>query len=158
MWSGTLTFGLVSVRVDMFPANRAERGALRMLSPDGVPLKRTYYSQESGRDLNDNQMIRGYEIDREKYVVITDEELAKLAPEKSRDIDLRRFVDKNDIPPIYYERGYYLTPGGETEKAYRLLAKTMEDAGRVGIGTFVMRGKEYLVAITLKTGFFERRP
>ena len=123
-----------------------------MLSPDGVPLNRRYYSQETGRDLDDERMIRGYETAKGKYVIVTDEELEKLAPEKSRDIDLRRFVDEQAIPPIYFERGYYLTPGGDTEKAYRLLAKTMEDSGRVGVGSFVMRGKEYLVAIMAENG------
>jgi DNA end-binding protein Ku len=152
LWSGTITFGLVSVPVEMYPANRSDRAPLRMLSSDGVPLSRRYYSQESGKDLDDDQMIRGYEIEKGKYVEVTDEELEKLAPEKSRDIDLRRFVDEQAIPPIYFERGYYLTPGGETEKAYRLLAKIMEDSERVGIGTFVMRGKEYLVAIAAENG------
>jgi len=152
LWSGTITFGLVSVPVEMYPANRSDRAPLRMLSSDGVPLSRRYYSQESGKDLDDEQMIRGYEIGKGKYVEVTDEELEKLAPEKSRDIDLRRFVDEQAIPPIYFERGYYLTPGGETEKAYRLLAKIMEDSERIGIGTFVMRGKEYLVAITAENG------
>jgi len=136
----------------MYPANRSDRAPLRMLSSDGVPLSRRYYSQESGKDLDDDQMVRGYEIEKGKYVEVTDEELEKLAPEKSRDIDLRRFVDEQAIPPIYFERGYYLTPGGETEKAYRLLAKIMEDSERVGIGTFVMRGKEYLVAIAAENG------
>jgi len=152
LWSGTITFGLVSVPVNMYPANQSDRAPLRMLSPDGVPLSRRYYSQESGRDLDDDQMIRGYEIEKGKYVIVTDEELEKLAPEKSRDIDLRRFVDEQTIPPIYFERGYYLTPGGGTEKAYRLLAKIMEDRKRLGIGTFVMRGKEYLVAIAAENG------
>jgi DNA end-binding protein Ku len=123
-----------------------------MLSPEGVPLNRRYYAEETGRDLDDDQMIRGYETEKGKYVVVTDEELEKLAPEKSRDIDLRRFVDQNEIPPMYFERGYYLTPARGTEKAYRLLAKIMEESGRVGIGTFVMRGKEYLVAITSENG------
>lgn len=152
LWSGTITFGLVSVPVNMYPANRADRASLRMLSPDGVPLSRRYYSQETGRDLDDDEMIRGYEFEKGKYVVVTDEELERLAPHKSRDIDMRRFVDSQAIPPIYFERGYYLTPGGETEKAYRLLAKTMEETRRLGIGTFVMRGKEYLVAITAENG------
>ena len=132
----------------MYPAYRRERAPLRMLSPEGVPLNRRYYSQETGRDLDDEQMVRGYETDKGKYVIVTDEELEKLAPEKSRDIDLRLFVDQQTIPPIYFERAYYLTPARDTEKAYRLLAKTMEETKRVGIGTFVMRGKEYLVAIT----------
>ena len=123
-----------------------------MLSPDGVPLNRRYYSPETGRDLDDDKMTRGYEIEKGEYVVVTDDELEKLAPKKSRDIDMRRFVDEKTIPPLYFERAYFLTPGGETEKAYRLLAKTMEDSGRAGIGTFVMRGKEYLVAITAENG------
>ena len=152
LWSGTITFGLVSVPVEMYPANQSDHAPLRMLSPDGVPLSRRYYSEESGRDLDDEQMIRGYETEKGKYVIVTDEELEKLAPEKSRDIDMRRFVDEQTIAPIYFERGYYLTPGGGTEKAYRLLAKTMEDSKRVGIGTFVMRGKEYLVAIAAENG------
>jgi DNA end-binding protein Ku len=140
------------VPVNLFPAVQSDRSPMRMLSSDGVPLRRRYYSETSGRDLDDDEMIRGYEIDKGKYVVVTDEELEKLAPEKSRDIDLRRFVGKDSIPPIYFERGYFLTPGGDTEKAYRLLARTMEDSGRVGIGTFVMRGKEYLVAILSESG------
>jgi len=116
LWSGTITFGLVSVPVDMYPANRSDRAPLRMLSPDGVPLSRRYYSRESGRDLDDDQMIRGYEIEKGKYIVVTDDELEKLAPRKSRDIDLRRFVDEQAIPPIYFERGYYLTPGAEASR------------------------------------------
>jgi DNA end-binding protein Ku len=152
LWSGTITFGLASVPVEMYPANRGDHISLRMLSPDGVPLNRRYYSQETGRDLDDDQMIRGYEIEKGEYVIVTDDELEKLAPQKSRDIDMRRFVDEKTIPPLYFERAYFLAPGGGTEKAYRLLARTMEDTGRAGIGTFVMRGKEYLVAITAENG------
>lgn len=123
-----------------------------MLGPNGVPLSRRYFSQETGKDLDDNQMVRGYEIEKEKYVLVTDEELERLAPEKTRDIDLRRFVDRDAIPPIYFERSYFLTPGRDTQKAYRLLAETMESSGRAGIGSFVMRGKEYLVAILSENG------
>ncbi|MFY9570426.1 MAG: Ku protein, partial [Blastocatellia bacterium] len=151
-WSGTITFGLVSVPVDLYPANRSDGGSLRMLGPNGMPLARRYYSPETGRDLDDDQMVRGYPVSKKKYVVVTDEELERLAPEKTRDIDLRRFVEKDKIPPIYFERGYFLTPGRDTQKAYRLLAETMEDLGRVGIGSFVMRGTEYLVAILSENG------
>lgn len=123
-----------------------------MLGPEGTPLSRRYYSQKSGRDLKDEDMIRGYETDKGKYVIVTDEELARLAPEKSRDIDLRKFVEQDSIPPLYFERSYFLTPAGNTQKAYNLLAKTMEELKRVGIATFVMRGKEYLVAILAENG------
>ena len=152
MWSGTITFGLVSVPVNMYPAVRRERAPLRMLSADGVPLRRRYYSGETGRDLDDDEMIRGYEVDQGKYVVVTDEELERLAPDKSRDIALLRFVGREAISPIYFERAFYLAPSGGTDKAYRLLSAVMEEGGRAGVGTFVMRGKEYLVAITSENG------
>ena len=151
-WSGTLTFGLVSIPVDLYPGNRTNRAPLRMLGPEAEPLARRYYSQKTGRDLDNEEMVRGYEIDKDKYVVVTDEELERLAPEQSRDIDLRRFVDLESIPPIYFDRSYFLAPSEGSEKAYRLLAETMEKSGLAGIATFVMRGKEYLVAIFPENG------
>ena len=151
-WSGTLTFGLVSVSVDLFPANKSSRAPLRMLSPDGEPLARRYYSEKTDGELDADQMVRGYEIDKGKYVVVTDEELDRLAPEKSRDIDLKTFVPEESIPPMHFERGYFLTPSSGSEKAYKLLAETMEKGGKAGIATFVMRGKEYLVAIFAEHG------
>src|SRR5205085_2777872 len=86
-----------------------------------------------------------------RFVEITDEELERLAPERSRDINLRRFVDEASIPRLYFERGYFLTPASST-RAYHLLAETMARTNRAGIATFVMRGKEYLVAITSDNG------
>jgi DNA end-binding protein Ku len=118
-----------------------------MLGPDGEPLSRRYYSQKTEKDLDADEMVRGYETDKGKYVVVTDEELERLEPEKSRDIDLKRFVPAESIPPLYFERGYFLVPAQGSQKAYKLLAETMEKSGLAGIATFVMRGKEYLVAI-----------
>src|SRR5712691_11684843 len=136
-WSGTLTFGLVSVPVELYPGNRTNRAPLRMLGPDNEPLARRYYSEKTGRDLDDEQMVRGFEIDKDKYVIVTDEELERLAPEQSRDIDLRRFVDRESIPPLYFDRSYFLVPSEGSEKAYKLLAETMEKGGLAGIATFV---------------------
>jgi len=118
-----------------------------MIGPDGEPLARKYYEEKSGKDLDADQMIRGYEVNKDKFVTVTDEELERLAPEKTRDIDLSRFVKEEAIPPVYFERGYYLAPAGSSEKAYRLLAEAMKERGVVGIATFVMRGKERVVAI-----------
>lgn len=123
-----------------------------MLGPDGQPLARKYYSEKTERDLDADEVVRGYEIKKGKYVVITDEELERLAPDKTRDIDLKRFVPAESIPPVYFERGYFLTPAAGSEKAYKLLAQTMEKDGKAGIATFVMRGKEYLVAIFAENG------
>ena len=151
-WSGTLTFGLVSVPVDLYPGNRTNRAPLRMLGPEGEPLARRYYSEKTGRDLDDAEMVRGYEIEKDRFVVVTDEELERLAPEQSRDIDLRRFVPLADIPPLYFDRSYFLAPGEGAEKAYKLLAHTMEKEKLAGVAMFVMRGKQYLVAIFPENG------
>ena len=133
--------------VNLFPATRTFRAPLRMLGPDGQPLARRYYSEKTERDLDADQIVRGYEIDDGKYVVVSDEELDRLAPEKTRDIDIKLFVPADTIPPIYFDRGYFLTPTPNSEKAYKLLAETLAKEKRAGIATFVMRGKEYLVAI-----------
>jgi len=151
-WSGTISFGLVSVPVALFPAQRSVRVSLRMLSPDGTPLKREYYDPETERSLDPGDIVRGYEVEPDQYVVITDDELESLEPQKSRDIDLRLFVKRSDIDPAHFERAYFLVPAGESNKAYRLLAETMEQLDRAGIATFVMRGKEYLIAILAENG------
>jgi DNA end-binding protein Ku len=151
-WSGTITFGLVSVPVNLFPASRAGRASLRMLGPDGVPLARRYVSAETGRPLGPEDLVRGAEIDGGQYVPVTDDELERLAPEKSRDIDLRRFVDAAAVPPLAFERAYFLVPAGTSSRAYQLLAAVMERSRKAGIATFVMRGKEYLVAILAERG------
>jgi DNA end-binding protein Ku len=151
-WSGTLTFGLVSVPVALFPANRPQRVSLRMLAPDGTPLRREYYDPRSNRKVTNDGIIRGYEMDEGEFVEVTDEELEGIEPEKTRDIDLRLFVPREQIDPVYFDRAYYLTPAGESTKAYKLLAETMERTGRAGIATFVMRAKEYLIAILAENG------
>ena len=156
-WSGTLTFGLVSVPVDLYPGNRTNRAPLRMLSPEGEPLARRYYSEESGDDLQDDDMVRGFELEKDRYVIVTDDDLERLAPEQSRDIDLRRFVPLEDISPIYFDRSYFLVPSEGSEKAYRLLAQTMEKEKLAGVATFVMRGKEYLVAIFPENGILRAK-
>ena len=152
IWSGTVTFGLVSVPVDILPAYRNTKTSLRMLGPEGEPLARKYYSQKTERDLDADQMVRGYEVSKDKFVIVTDEELERLAPEKTRDIDVRLFVDDDSIPPVYFDRSYFLVPSGGSEKAYKLLAETMGKSHLAGIATFVMRGKEYLVSIFSENG------
>jgi DNA end-binding protein Ku len=151
-WSGTISFGLVSIPVNLFPANRSSHVGLRTLAPDGTPLRRRYYSVRTDKELAPEQMVRGYEFEPGKYVVITDDELDKLEPEKSHDIDLRRFVNKDAIPPLYFERGYFLAPAAGSTKAYQLLAAVMEKTRRAGVATFIMRGKEYLTAIVAEKG------
>jgi len=140
------------VPVNLFPATRSNRASLRMLGPDGQPLARKYYAEKTGKDLDADEVVRGYAVDKNKYVVVTDEELERLQPEKTRDIDLKQFVPADSIPPLYFERGYFLTPAAGSQKAYKLLAETMNKSDLAGVATFVMRGKEYLVAIFSDNG------
>ena len=152
-WSGTITFGLVSIPVQLLPANRPRSVSFRMLSPEGNPLQRKYFPSEGGEEeLSGGEIVRGYETDDGKFVTVTEEELEALEPKKSRDIDLRRFVDRDELDPVFFQRAYFLVPGGESTKAYKLLAAVMEKNHRAGIATFVMRGKEYLVAILADSG------
>ena len=151
-WSGTITFGLVSIPVALYAANRPRRVSMRMVGPRGTPLARRYFTSKDDRELDADEIVRGYEIEKDRFVIVDDDELERLAPERTRDIDVRRFVDASEIDPMYFERAYYLTPAGQSNKAYRLLAQVMEETGRAGIATFVMRAKEYLVAIISENG------
>jgi DNA end-binding protein Ku len=123
-----------------------------MVDPEGTPLARRYVCSRTGDELDYDDLVRGYEIEKGKFVVVTDEELEAIEPRKSREIDLQTFVPLEEIDPMYFERAYFLTPAGGSNKAYRLLANVMEKSGRAGIATFVMRAREYLVAILADNG------
>jgi DNA end-binding protein Ku len=151
-WSGSLSFGLVNVPVLIFPASRQHGVRLRLMSADGSTLERRFFCPRDGKEVSDHEIIRGYELEDGSYVVVSDRELEGIEPEKTREIDLRQFVDIADLPPALLERGYYLTPLKEATRAYRLLADAMERTGRAGIATFVMREREYLVAIFSRGG------
>jgi DNA end-binding protein Ku len=151
-WSGTLTFGLVSIPVDFYAAARPRQKSLKLVDAEGHPLGRQYTREDEDRPLAGDELIRGFETEDGKMIVVTEQELESAAPETSRDIDLYRFVPAEQIPPSYFVRPYFLTPGNRSAKAYTLLAQTMERTGKVGIGRLVMRGHEYLVAIIAEKG------
>ncbi|MFP4378416.1 MAG: Ku protein [Spirochaetales bacterium] len=152
MWSGTISFGLVSVPVSLFSALRSRPTHLRMMSRDGEPLRRRYICPEEGKPLDRDEIVRGYETDDGKMILVEDDELEALAPEKANDIGLAAFVDLHEIPDFHFDRPYFLAPSGGSSKAYQLLAHVMQERGKAGIGRFVMRGKEYLVAIVAQNG------
>ena len=151
-WSGTISFGLVSVPVALYPATQSVGGSLRMLAPDGTRLERHWYCPAHEKDVEWKDLVRAYEMEDGTFVPMTDEELEAAAPEKSRDIDLRRFVPRGDLDPVFFEHAYFLVPDGQSTKAYRLLVEAMETEELAGITTFVMRTKEYLVAILADNG------
>jgi DNA end-binding protein Ku len=151
-WSGTISFGLVTVPVALYAATKPRGISLKMIGPDEAPVRRRYVCSKDGQPLDADDIVRGYEIEKGKYVVVTDDELEAIEPRKSREIDLRLFVDRDEIDPMFYQRAYFLVPSGGTNKAYRLLAEVMERRNRAGIATFVMRAKEHLVAIIAEHG------
>ena len=153
-WTGTVSFGLVNVPVGMFPANRSINASLRMVTVGGTPLRRHYYDQK-GKPLEYQDIERGYEYEKGKFVVIDDDELERLAPEKTGNIDLRVFCERPEIDPMYFERAYFVVPTGNNNKAYRLLAQVMEETNLAGVATFVMRAKEYIAAIFAENGILQ---
>lgn len=152
LWSGSISFGLVTVPVELYSASRGRPAALRMLGPEGRPLARQYVCPRDEKPVENDELVRGYEVRDGEYVVVTDEELEALAPRRSREISLDRFVPRADVDPAYCVRSYFLVPGAEQTKAYRLLAETMEASDRAGIAEFVMRGRSYAVAIFAERG------
>lgn len=151
-WSGAITFGLVTIPVAIHAGTRPRGTSMKMLGPGEAPVRRRYVCSKDEKPLEADEIVRGYEIEKGKYVVVTDEELESIEPRRSREIDLRLFVDRAELDPVFFERGYFLVPAGGTNKAYRLLAEVMEQKDQAGIATFVMRAKEYLVAIVAENG------
>ncbi|HEY6645141.1 Ku protein [Povalibacter sp.] len=147
IWSGTITFGLVSIPVDLLSAVQPRHTAMKLVDKDGHALGRQFRCSRDDKKLNNDDLVRGYETDSGKMLPVTDAEFESVAPEMSGDIDLHSFVPLEHIPALYFQKPYFLAPSGKSSKAYHLLAATMERTGRVGIGGFIMRGHEYLVAI-----------
>lgn len=151
-WSGTLTFGLVNVPVRLHSGVRSAGPSLRMVDADGTPLERRYYCPEHDAEVPRSELVRGYEVDEGRFVVVSKEEMDSLAPERTREIDVRRFVPVGEIDPIFFERPYVIMPDEGPTKAYLLLVETMERTGRAGLATVVIRSKEHLVAILARDG------
>jgi len=149
IWSGSISFGLVSVPVKAYAAVRDHSVHFNQLEKGtGARINYKKVSDKTGKEVKADKIESGYEVASGKYVVVEDEELEKLRPRTSRTIDVADFVELSQIDPIYYERTYWLGPDGEAaERPYRLLLAAMEAEGKAGIGTVVMRKKQYLAAI-----------
>ncbi|MET0389051.1 MAG: Ku protein [Polyangiales bacterium] len=148
-WRGSLSFGLVTVPVELHSASRAPALRAHTVGEDGVRLYRRYYCPRDDRDLESDELVRGFELPNGKHVVVDDDELAALAPKKSREIDLRSFTARENLHPSLFENPYVLAPARDNSagKAYRLLVRVMHARKKAGIATFVLREREYLIAI-----------
>jgi DNA end-binding protein Ku len=147
-----VSFGLVNIPVNLYSAARPRQNAMKLVDKEGHALGRRYQSAADGEEASNEELIRGFETESGELVIITDAEFEAVAPEMSRDIELRMFVPRQSIPALYYLKPYYLAPEGRAAKAYHLLVEVMQRTGQAGIGSFVMRGHEYLVALIAEDG------
>jgi DNA end-binding protein Ku len=148
MWSGAISFGLVNVPVKLYSAVSRKNVRFHQLNgKTGHRIAQKRVDASTGDEVNYEDIVKGYELTKERYVVITPEELETLDPEKSRTIDIEDFVDLADIDPVYYDHPYYLVPDKGASKAYGLLLGAMEKSGKVAVARVVLRSKEHLVAI-----------
>jgi len=148
IWTGAVGFGLVTVPVKLYSALDRKSVRFHQLSGrTGVRVAQKRVDPQSGEEVPYEEIVKGYEIAPERYVVIAPGELDSLQPKKSKTIEIEDFVELSEIDPIYYEHPYYLGPGPGGAKPYRLLLEAMQQDGRVAIARFVMRSKEQLVAI-----------
>lgn len=157
-WSGTLSFGLVSVPVQVVSATQSHDVRFHMVHPtDNGEAERVVLRREAedGEEVPWEQVAKGWPLDDGRMLVLTQDDLAAAAPEKTRTIDLERFVDPGAIDPILFDHPYWLVPSGDGQgpvRAYRLLVEALKGAGEVGIGRVVLRNKEQLVALRERDG------
>ena len=148
IWSGTISFGLVSVPVRMYSATESKELRFHFLHRDDLtPIGYDKVRKDTGEHVDPDEVVRGFEIEKGRYVPIEDENLDRLDIELTHSIDICDFVDLGDIDPIYFRKAYYLLPQEGAEKPYRLLVQALEETGKVGIAKVVIRNKQHLAAL-----------
>jgi DNA end-binding protein Ku len=148
IWSGSISFGLVTIPVKLFTAVREKRLSFRSLhDQDKVPLKQKLFCPADGKEVHPEHIVKGFEIEKDRYVVVRQEELEAVAPKATRAIEIQDFVALDEIDPIYFDRAYYVAPKPEGARPYRLLLEALTKKQKVGIARIVMFSKEYLAAL-----------
>jgi DNA end-binding protein Ku len=148
IWSGTISFGLVSVPVRMFPATESKELRFHFLhKKDLTPIAYEKVRRDDRERVDPDEIVRGFEIERGRYVPLEDEDLDRLDVELTHSIDICDFVSLDEIDPVYFRKAYYLLPAEGAEKPYRLLVRALEETGRVAIAKVVIRNKQHLAAV-----------
>lgn len=148
IWSGSISFGLVNVPIKLYSAVSRKTVRFHQLNQQtGNRIQQKRVDPESGEEVPYEQIIKGYELTKDSYVIIKPDELEALDPQKTRTVDIEDFVDLEEIDPIYYDHPYYLVPDKGATKAYGLLLDAMKEANKVAVARVVLRNKEQLVAI-----------
>jgi len=154
IWSGTISFGLVNIPVKLYSGTSAENSLdLNMLSKkDLAPIRYARISTATNKEVAWKDIVKGYEIEKGKYVVINEEDFKKANPEKTNTIEILQFVQEKEIDSIYFEKPYYLSPDKGAAKSYTLLLKALEKANKVAIATCVIRNREHIFTIKPLSG------
>jgi DNA end-binding protein Ku len=148
IWSGSISFGLLNVPVKLYSAVSKQTIRFKELrEKDGSRIKHKRVAEKDGKEVAYDDIVKGYELTKDRYVLISQDELDALDPERTRTIDIEDFVDLADIDPVFYDHPYYLVPDKGAAKAYGLLLDAMREAEKVAIARVVIRSKEQLVAI-----------
>jgi DNA end-binding protein Ku len=148
VWKGYISFGLVSFPVRLFSAARAERVRFHMLHrKDLSRVKEVFYCAKENEPIERSEIVKGYEATKDKYVVVADEELKKIAPSTASTMDVLQFVRDSDVDPIYFERSYYVAPGDEIGKPYALFLKALKETRYSAVAKVAMHGREHVVLI-----------
>jgi DNA end-binding protein Ku len=163
-WKGFITFGLISIPIKLYPAARSSRVELHQLHKVcKTRLRQPLFCPTCNRIVERSEVVKGYEYEDGKYVVIDPEEIKKIAPESARSMEILAFVSESEIDPLFFDSSYFVVPEGEGQKAYALLLKTMEDKDRVAIAKITMHQREYTVflrpydhGIALHTMYFAK--
>ncbi len=148
LWTGTISFGLVSVPVRMVGATESKELRFHFLDKrDLAPIGYDKVRRDTGEHVDNEDVIRGFEVEKDRYVPLKDEDVDRLDIELTKTIDICDFVDLDEIDPIYFRKAYYLLPQEGGEKPYRLLVRALEETGKVGIAKVVIRNKQHLAAL-----------
>src|SRR5438105_15385367 len=148
IWRGSISFGLVSVPVRMFTATESKELRFHFLHKDDLqPIGYEKVRRDTGEAVPADEIIRGFEVEKGRFVALEDEDLDRLDVELTHSIDICDFVDLEEIDPIYFRKAYYLAPEEGAEKPYRLLVRALDETGKVAIAKIVIRNKQYLAAV-----------
>jgi DNA end-binding protein Ku len=153
VWKGFLSFGLVSFPVRLFSAARAEAVHFHMLhEKDLSRVKEVWYCAEEDKPIQRSEIVKGYEVAKGEYVVVTEDELKKIAPPTAKTMDILQFVKGDAVDPIFFESSYYVAPESETAKPYMLFLAALTDSGQHAIAKITMHNREHVVLIRPSDG------
>jgi DNA end-binding protein Ku len=148
VWKGYLTFGLISIPIRLFSAARTERISLNQLhNVCKTRIRMPLYCPHCEKQVPRNEIIKGYEYEKDQYVLFNEEELDKIEPQSARSMEILEFVKVNEIDPLYYDASYYVTPEDEGKKAYQLLLAAMQESGYAAIAKLTMHQREHIVVV-----------